>query len=66
MTLDDFEMATLFVVALSPGFGINASTNGLPGDVVYCIYQDHNGTLWLGTDTGLNRCQGYSSPLTGR
>jgi signal transduction histidine kinase/DNA-binding response OmpR family regulator/streptogramin lyase len=45
----------LFISALSPGFGIFASTSGLPGDVVYCIYQDHNGALWFGTDTGLNR-----------
>jgi signal transduction histidine kinase len=47
----------LFILALSPGSGFPANTNGLPGDVVYSILQDHNGVLWFGTDAGLNRWQ---------
>ncbi|MFN2438867.1 MAG: two-component regulator propeller domain-containing protein [Chitinophagaceae bacterium] len=35
------------------------SENGLSENVVYSIYQDKNGFLWIGTHDGLNRYDGY-------
>jgi signal transduction histidine kinase/DNA-binding response OmpR family regulator len=57
------RLLCLFLLALMPGIGVSASTNGLPGDVVYCILQDHNGVLWFGTDTGLNRWEDGKSTV---
>src|SRR5688572_4919869 len=31
---------------------------GLPQNAVYCIVQDHDGFLWLGTENGLVRFDG--------
>ncbi len=36
------------------------SENGLSENVVYCIYQDKRGFIWIGTDYGLNRFDGYT------
>ncbi len=33
--------------------------NGLSQNSVNCIFQDHRGFIWLGTDEGLNRYDGY-------
>jgi signal transduction histidine kinase/ligand-binding sensor domain-containing protein len=35
-------------------------TEGLSQSVVNCIYQDSKGYIWLGTQNGLNRFDGYS------
>lgn len=35
-------------------------TNGLSSNQIYCFFQDHNGFMWIGTDNGLNRYDGYS------
>lgn len=32
--------------------------DGLPSPIVYCIYQDSRGYLWMGTDNGLSRFDG--------
>lgn len=37
--------------------------NGLPSDNVYCTLQDRDGYLWLATDNGLVRYNGYSFQL---
>ena len=34
--------------------------NGLSQNTVYTIIQDHKGFLWIGTDDGLNRYDGYN------
>lgn len=36
---------------------------GLSNNTVRCIYQDHNGFMWLGTNDGLNRWDGYNFRL---
>src|SRR6476469_5094193 len=40
-----------------------SSKDGLSGDIVYCILQDKQGFLWIGTHRGLNRYDGYSFRL---
>jgi len=35
------------------------TANGLPGDVVHTIYEDHEGILWIGTNTGIARWDGH-------
>jgi len=32
--------------------------NGLPSPIVYCIFQDSRGYLWIGTENGLSRFDG--------
>src|SRR5687768_6683062 len=34
------------------------SRQGLASNLVNCIYKDHNGFLWVGTNTGLSRFDG--------
>ncbi len=49
------------------GFGQSAALyfrnlntgNGLSNNKVNCIIQDHRGFIWIGTDDGLNRYDGY-------
>jgi ligand-binding sensor domain-containing protein/signal transduction histidine kinase len=36
------------------------SVNGLSQNSVNCIFQDYRGFIWLGTDEGLNRYDGYN------
>ncbi|MCB9303237.1 MAG: response regulator [Lewinellaceae bacterium] len=36
-----------------------AEAEGLSGQSVNCIFQDKQGYLWIGTDNGLNRYDGY-------
>ncbi len=33
--------------------------NGLSNSYVNCLLQDRNGFIWIGTDDGLNRFDGY-------
>ncbi|MBN1951357.1 MAG: hypothetical protein JW801_09135, partial [Bacteroidales bacterium] len=37
--------------------------NGLSDNVVFCIYQDHKGFMWFGTNDGLNVYDGYEFTL---
>lgn len=45
--------------SFQPNF-INFSVeNGLPSNETYCIYQDKQGYIWIGTDRGLSKYDGY-------
>lgn len=34
-------------------------SNGFPGNKVYCLFQDSRGYIWMGTENGLVRFNGY-------
>ncbi len=34
-------------------------SNGLPSNAVYCIFKDSRGLMWIGTDAGLVKYDGY-------
>ena len=40
-------------------FDIFTQENGLPNNRIQCIYQDHKGWIWIGTNQGLSRFDGY-------
>jgi len=40
-------------------FGHTSINKGLSQSIVLCILQDHNGFLWIGTQDGLNKFDGY-------
>jgi ligand-binding sensor domain-containing protein len=58
---------SIFLILLS--FSISAQSNksyleyskkdGLPSNIVYCITSDKNGFLWIGTDAGLVKFDGF-------
>jgi signal transduction histidine kinase/ligand-binding sensor domain-containing protein/DNA-binding response OmpR family regulator len=56
---------TMRHVLFAQGPDINLSfdtftqVDGLPNNVVQCIYQDSRGWIWLGTSQGLSRFDGY-------
>jgi hypothetical protein len=35
-------------------------SNGLPSNAVYCIFKDSRGLIWIGTDAGLVKYDGFS------
>ena len=41
-------------------FDIFMQREGLPNNQINCIYQDNRGWIWIGTDHGLSRFDGYS------
>lgn len=41
-------------------FDIFSQEDGLPNNLIQCIYQDKKGWLWVGTSQGLSRFDGYS------
>lgn len=40
-------------------FDIYTQENGLPNNLIQCIYQDSKGWMWIGTSQGLSRFDGY-------
>src|SRR5262245_5740512 len=42
-----------------PGYENFTTENGLSNNIVYCVSQDAKGFLWIGTNNGLNRFDGY-------
>ncbi len=53
-----------FLLAQNPAGGIKferlSHDQGLSQSTVHCILQDHQGFLWFGTQTGLNKYDGYN------
>ncbi|MFR9633498.1 MAG: two-component regulator propeller domain-containing protein [Rikenellaceae bacterium] len=43
-----------------PNFGVISNIDGLPSDVITSIDQDSRGYIWIGTDSGLARYDGYN------
>lgn len=37
---------------------LNANS-GLSNNIIHCVFQDSDGFIWIGTDSGLNRFDGY-------
>lgn len=50
------------VEAVVPQFRFDtfSQDDGLPNNLVQCIYQDKKGWLWIGTSQGLSRFDGYT------
>lgn len=48
------------VLAQKLNFEKYFTEHGLSSNSIYTIFQDRNGFLWVGTDNGLNRYDGYS------
>jgi len=62
------SIALFLLLTISSAYGLNGKElrfetftpeDGLPGNLVYCINQDREGWIWLGTDQGLSRFDGY-------
>ncbi|HEX6430339.1 MAG TPA: two-component regulator propeller domain-containing protein [Niastella sp.] len=51
-------LCPLAVFSQEFGYTHYESKDGLPGSTVYCMTQDKEGFLWLGTDIGLSRFDG--------
>ena len=53
-----FLCCSVFVSAQEyPSLHYNVE-NGLPSNVVYQLFRDHNGFMWFGTDKGVVRYNG--------
>ena len=59
----------IFNLAISPPLGaeevinfrhLTVENDGLSESTVYDVYQDSRGYMWISTDNGLNRYDGYS------
>ena len=49
----------------SPSYVHYGVSDGLPGNKVYCVLQDHRGFIWFGTDKGLARFDGTRFQIFG-
>ncbi|HUN17848.1 MAG TPA: two-component regulator propeller domain-containing protein [Saprospiraceae bacterium] len=47
------------VYAQQPAYLNYSVKDGLPSNTVYCSFQDSKGYIWLGTDRGVVRYDGY-------
>lgn len=54
-----FFLRVMQLKAQQPSYIHFNSQNGLPGNTVYYSYQDRNGYIWLSTDKGVARYNGY-------
>lgn len=52
----------LHLIAQKTNYQIDrlSTTNGLPSNHVHCILQDYKGFIWIGTDVGLVKYDGFS------
>ena len=55
-----FTLSVLFLNAQNPVFKNYNSANGLSSVSVNCIIQDDDGIIWLGTETGIIKFDGYT------
>ena len=53
-------ITTISAQAQNPGFRQFSTDEGLPSNEVYKVIEDRQGHLWMGTDRGLVRYDGYS------
>src|SRR5258708_997172 len=65
--MKSYWLAVVFCVLLSYrplaqeyGYAHYGITDGLAGSTVYCITQDRDGFIWVGTETGVSRFDGTS------
>ena len=54
-----FFLHNLYSQDISPKFERVTIEQGLSSNVVFCVSQDRDGFLWFGTNTGLDRYDGY-------
>ncbi|MCH2045709.1 MAG: histidine kinase [Saprospiraceae bacterium] len=54
-----FLLSNIFLFGQNPAHYIIDETDGLPSNVIYDINQDHLGYIYLGTDIGLYRYDGF-------
>jgi ligand-binding sensor domain-containing protein len=58
-----------FAQAPQPAFRQYTASHGLPSSETHDLFQDHNGYIWIATDRGLSRFNGYEfrnyGPLDG-
>lgn len=67
MSLKHLLFLTLCIFLWVSGYGQNNRyqfshldiNNGLSNNQINCIYKDHDGFMWFGTTSGLNRYDGY-------
>jgi signal transduction histidine kinase/ligand-binding sensor domain-containing protein/DNA-binding response OmpR family regulator len=56
-------LLTVMIVFIEPLYALSFNSytqeDGLSGNLIYCINQDHQGWIWIGTDQGLSRFDGY-------
>lgn len=57
-----FIMLSHNLIAQSPEYNFTNYTvlDGLSNDHVFCIFKDSRGFIWIGTENGLNRFDGYN------
>jgi len=54
-----FYPAFLFAQQQNVRFDHLSTEDGLSNNFCYCTFQDQDGYIWIGTDDGLNRWDGY-------
>ncbi len=50
---------SVFSISSEISFDTFSQEDGLPNNQIQCIYQDHDGWMWIGTSQGLSRFNGY-------
>jgi len=53
-------LLSMGVKAQDPAYRHFTANDGLPSSEVYCVLQDSNGYIWMGTDRGVCRFDGYN------
>ncbi|MFI3305672.1 MAG: two-component regulator propeller domain-containing protein [Rikenellaceae bacterium] len=61
--LSNVAYVSLAVPINIPYIDVISNTDGLPSDQIVCLCQDQDGFVWIGTDQGLARYDGYDVKL---